>query len=300
MKSVIITGANGFLGSTLIDRFLIEGYKIYAVVKDQTENVSQIVDKAEIIYSELCDADLEAKLQSARGAVFYHFAWQGVNGNDKSNIFVQQNNITMALKCAELAKKLDCEKFLCAGTVAENVTESIHALRKVAGGVFYGVAKHCAHMLLETYCKNIGLDFVWMQFSNIYGPKNKTGNLISYALDCLDRDESAIFGPANQPYDFIFIDDLIEAVYRLGVMSTLCNFYFIGSGEPKILKEYLFEIGKAVDKVKLIDIGARPDDGIIYDFKMFDIAPLVADIGKYVNTPFKDGIELTIKQRQNL
>ena len=300
MKSIIVSGANGFLGSALVDRFFKDGYRIYAIVKDESEDVSRIVGKAEIIYSGLCDSALEGKLQSAQGAIFYHFAWQGVNGEDKSNIFVQQNNITMALKCATLAKKLECKKFLCAGTVAENAAESIPALNKVAGGVFYGVAKRCAHMLLETYCKNIGLDLVWMQFSNIYGPRNKTGNLISYTLDCLDRNEYATFGPANQPYDFIYVDDLIEAVYRLGIMCTSRNFYFIGSGEPRILKEYLIEIGKAVDRANLIDIGVRPDDGIKYDFKMFDVAPLIADIGEYVKMPFKDGIASTIKLRGNL
>ena len=43
-----------------------------------------------------------------------------------------------------------------------------------------------------------------MQFSNIYGPDNKTGNLVSYTIDELRNGNEALFGPALQPYDFIF------------------------------------------------------------------------------------------------
>ena len=101
----------------------------------------------------------------------------------------------------------------------------------------YGCAKYCNQIMFETYCKNINLDFVWMQFSNIYGPENKTGNLISYTLGQLFKQEEATFGPAQQPYDFLYVDDLIEAVYRLGVKKTAQNHYFIGSGTPMILSE---------------------------------------------------------------
>ena len=294
MKSVIITGANGFLGSALVNRFFNEGYQIFALVKDRNEDVSSIVGKSEIIYSELCDPALEGKLQAARGAVFYHFAWQGVNGADKADIYVQQNNITMALRCADLAKKLECTKFLCAGTVAENAVKSLPRLQNVTGGMFYGVAKHCAHILLEAYCKNIGLDFIWMQFSNIYGPHNKTGNLINYTVSCVKRGEPALFGPANQPYDFIYIDDLIEAVYRLVVVHTSRHCYFIGSGEPRALKEYLLETGSLMNRADLIRTGVRLDDGIQYNFDMFDISSLVSEVGNYVKTTFRHGILATI------
>ena len=75
-----------------------------------------------------------------------------------------------------------------------------------------------------------------MQFSNIYGPRNNTGNLISYTLDQLLSGKEATFGPAQQPYDFIYSDDLIEAAFRLGTMKTERNAYFIGSGSPRLLK----------------------------------------------------------------
>ena len=63
----------------------------------------------------------------------------------------------------------------------------------------------------------------------------KTGNLVSYTLEEILNNREATFGPALQIYDFIYIDDLINAVYRLGENETGADNYFIGSGSPKIL-----------------------------------------------------------------
>ena len=110
------------------------------------------------------------------------------------------------------------------------------------------------------------------------------------------NNREATFGPAEQPYDFIYIDDLLNAVYLLGIKKTLSNYYFIGSGNPKVLKEYLYIIGKKMGKEKLIKIGVRPDDGIKYDYNMFDIRTLKSDIGEYISKNFEEGIEETIKR----
>ena len=200
----------------------------------------------------------------------------------------------MAMNCATAAKNINCQKILCAGTIAERATESLSNLDKTSGGMVYGVAKHITHLMLETYCKNIGLDFVWMQFSNIYGPENKTGNLVSYTIGELEKGNEATFGPALQPYDFIYVNDLIKAVIRLGQNKTNKNCYFIGSGKPRILKDYLLEIGEQYGKKELIKLGIRSDDGIKYTLDMFDTSELVNDIGNYTSVDFSEGIRYTI------
>ena len=106
----------------------------------------------------------------------------------------------------------------------------------------------------------------------------------------LDVYKRQTFGPAMQPYDFIYVQDLIEAVYRLGEAKLNENFYFIGSGKPRILKEYLAEIGEQCKKSDLIRIGVREDDGIKYTFDMFDTKNLLNDIGDFVTKDFTEGL----------
>lgn len=299
MKNVIVTGGNGFIGSSLIKKLVANGIKVVAV--DITFHGERLPDSELITKIESCvDASLVEKLPVEEYDAFYHLAWKGVNGSDKANPSVQLANIQMAIDCADICKKLNVKKYLCAGTVAENATFSLPKLEKTSGGMMYGVAKHACRLILEDYCKNIGQQFVWMQFSNIYGVGNKTGNLVSYTLGELMTGNEATFGPALQPYDFIYVDDLIEAVYRLGEKETKKAFYYIGSGSPRQLKEYLLRIGELAGYADKVGIGIRPDDGIKYSMDMFCNDDLVDAIGEYVSTDFDNGINKTIEWLKSL
>ena len=292
----IVTGANGFVGSNLIKKLINNNIAVLAIdisFANSKLPQSELIEKLEISIDELEKITNTDKYKNFD--LFYHFAWIGVNGPEKGKIENQLKNIDMTIKCAKVAKELAVKKFLCAGTVAERNIESLSNLSATGAGMFYGAAKHAAHLMLETYCKNIGLDFVWMQFSNIYGPSNKTGNLISYTLNQLNNNEEATFGPAKQPYDFIFVDDLINAIYLLGINNTNNDFYFIGSGKPMILSEYLIKVGKICNKEHLIKIGVRPDDGIKYSFDMFENKELINDIGNYISMEFEEAIRYTIE-----
>lgn len=296
MKKVVITGANGFIGSSLVKRILKADVEIFAI--DINFGVCHLPENP-LVHCIETGLDDKVKLQEllapAQGCdAFYHLAWHGVNGPDKALPGIQLDNVKMATDCAAVAKDIECKKFLCAGTVAEQAVHSLPNLASTSGGMMYGVAKHCTHLMLETYCKHIGQPFVWMQFSNIYGVGNKTGNLVSYTLGELMSGNEPSFGPAEQPYDFIYVDDLIEAVYRIGEKDTNKNCYFIGSGEPRILMEYLLEIGEQCGRREAVKIGFRPDDGIRYSFDMFNTDALCKDIGDYVSTRFTKGIEKTI------
>ena len=295
MKSVIVTGANGFIGSSLVKRLIEQ--KVNVVAIDLSFAGQRIPDCSCVTKLEVGLDDLGKLLEEIPEDGYdalYHFAWAGVNGPSKADPAVQLNNIKLGINCINLCKQKGVKKLLCAGTVAEQAVRSLPMLSQTSGGMMYGVAKHCAHLMLEDYCKNIGQQFVWMQFSNIYGVGNKTGNLVSYTLGELLKGNDATFGPAAQPYDFIYVDDLLEAVFRLGECETKQSSYYIGSGNPQILKDYLFRIGELAGAREKIKIGLRPDDGIKYDFTMFETLRLKEDIGEYVHTVFDDGIIKTI------
>ena len=299
MKKVIITGANGFIGSSLIKKMVANNVEVVAVditFAGDRLPATDLITKIE----PGVDAALADKIPAGEYDAFYHLAWRGVNGAEKADPTVQLANIQMAVDCANICKKLSVKKYLCAGTVAENATFSLSNLQQTSGGMMYGVAKHACRLIVEDYCKNIGQNFVWMQFSNIYGVGNKTGNLVSYTLGELMAGKEATFSPALQPYDFIYVEDLIEAVYRLGANETKKAFYYIGSGSPRILKNYLLRIGELVGYADKVGIGIRPDDGIKYSMDMFCNKDLVEAAGEYVSTDFDNGINKTIAWLKSL
>lgn len=299
MKKVVVTGANGFIGSSLIKKLVEEEVSVVAV--DLSFAVSRLPESPLVTKIESSvDASLAETIPVGVYDAFYHLAWRGVNGAEKADPIVQLANIQMVLHCANVCKQLGVKKLLCAGTVAENATFSLPHLSQTSGGMMYGVAKHACNLIVEDYCKNIGLPFVWMQFSNIYGVGNMTGNLVSYTLGELMAGKEATFGPAQQPYDFIYVDDLIEAVYRLGVNTTPMVFYYIGSGNPRKLADYLLRIGELAGCADKVSIGVRADDGIKYTMEMFDNSDLVSAVGNYVTTSFDEGILKTIEWLKTL
>ena len=292
---VIVSGANGFVGSSLIKKLIDNNIEILAI--DVSFECSRLPNSHLVKKIECKSCDIEEIKKSIKAEtydLFYNFAWRGVNGPEKTKYDIQLDNVVLSLKFADLAKSLGCKKYLCAGTIAERAVESLDRLDRTSPGLMYAAAKYCNHLMLDTYCKNIGLNYIWMQFSNIYGPKNKTGNLISYTLGQLQKNEPADFGPANQPYDFIFIDDLVEAIYRLGIKQTSNNFYFVGSGTPMILKDYLLKIGSILNKTNLIRIGVHEDDGIRYTFEMMNNSKLIEEIGEFVTGSYDELIRYTI------
>ena len=296
MKNVIVTGANGFLGSTLIKTLVASKIKVLAIdVAFEPCHIpdSELVTKLETFITGV--DDLTAKIPAGKYDAFYHFAWAGVNGVVKANPIAQIKNMEMAVICMAVCKQISCKKFLCAGTIAEQSVNSLPILDKTSGGMMYGVAKHCTHLVLDNYSKNIEQPFVWMQLSNIYGPGNMTGNLVSYTLSELLSGNDPCFGPANQPYDFVGVNDTIEAIKRLGEKNTPKNAYYIGSGTPRLLRDYLLAIGKALGCPERIRIGERPDDGIKYTLDMFDASDTKNDIGEYITKSFENGIVETIE-----
>lgn len=298
MKKAIVTGANGFIGSRLVEKLVNNGVEVISI--DLIDHKNNISKKSKFIGTDFSNIpNLINDIGTKNFDAFYNLAWKGANGSEKTAGQVSQiDNIRMVIDFACLAKQLECKKFLCAGSVAENTVKSLGNIQRTTLGMLYGVTKAVTHTLLNAYCKNIDLNFVWMQFANVYGPTNRTGNLLSYTIEQLNNDKPADFGPALNTYDFIYVDDLVEAMYRLGEVSNSSSCYFIGSGKPRLLKDFLLEIGRMLNKENLINIGVLPDDGVKYDKDMFDISPLIGDIGNFVSEDFSQRMKQMLKIRQ--
>lgn len=294
MKKIIVAGASGFLGSSLVKRLLEEDTEIWALDKFFKKGVLPVSDRLITIVDDAGINELIKAFDDGPFDCFYNLAWQGVNGPEKAQYSVQVNNVMLSLRYAEMSKLLKCKKYLCAGTIAERAIDSLSSLKDVSGSILYSAAKNACRVFLEAYCKSEGIDYVWMQFANIYGPNNKTGNLISYTLNQLEQNLPASFGPAEQPYDFLYVDDLIEAICRLGLLVTHNNYYYVGSSSPMILKEYLKIVGNVFGRPDLIHIGERQDDGIRYSFDMMDNTDTLSTIGNYISDSFENHIRYTI------
>src|SRR5574344_447181 len=137
---VIVAGSNGFIGTKLIQKLYGKGVEIIAIVQKKEMDISSIASYcAHIVYCDLtnignCTDILEDDREET---VFVNLAWRGVNGIEKANYSYQLANIQMLCDSAQFAKKIGCCKYVAAGTVAENVIESLHGLSVISPNLFY-------------------------------------------------------------------------------------------------------------------------------------------------------------------
>lgn len=302
MKKAVVTGANGFVGRWLVKVLSDNDTYVYAVVRNGKRDISFLegMDNVSIIYCDLAEIKVLPQLITDRNIdCFYHIAWAGSAGILRADYTVQLQNAKFCCDAALAAKEIGCQKFLCAGTITENIADEILQLKNVSQNMIYGICKKTAHLLLEVFCKKIGMPLIWMQFSNIYGPGDVSGNLISYALSELAIGNRPLFSKGLQPYNFIYVEDLAYAAYLLGQKDVLTGNYFLGNGDNRLLCQYLSEIPEILGKEYEVGIGERPEDGITYDEEWFSIFRLSQQTGFKAKYNFREGIESTFAWVKN-
>lgn len=303
MKKVIVTGANGFIGYWLLRELVSNNVNVVAVVKDEEEDISCIsgLKGVRIVYCDLNNiSHLEFVIKEYGFDAFYHLAWISSRGVGRADYDLQLSNVRYACDVVKVAKNLQCKKILFAGTITEKIAENILNIPEKAENNIYGICKHTTHCLVDIECKKYNMPYIWMQFANTFGPNSIDGNIVGYAVKELLNNREARFGPAAQPYDVLYVKDLVYAAYLLGEKSTSKKSYYIGSGKPRILSEWLFEIAELCNKSEFLQIGARPDDGLKYDISWFAIDDLMCDTGFYPRYDFRSGIQEMLNYINNI
>lgn len=295
MKKAIVTGATGFIGGYLIDELIKNNVEVIAIVKMDDPNIGKLNKKIRVIFCDLENiSTLDSLISDLDVDVFYHLAWAGTAGVNRSNYEMQLLNIKYTCDAAIISKKINVKRFLTTGTVTENIAKNYLSNGAKSENLIYGIAKHTAHTILNVVAHKYKIDYVWAQLSNIYGGKNTSGNIISYTLSELASGRKPLFSKAEQPYDLMYVGDVTRALFLLGCKQNIKNKYFIGSGTPRILKEYLLAIKFIFGKNSDIGLGERPDDGAIYNLDWFDTSDLISDIDFKVENSFEDNISKII------
>ena len=299
MKTAIVTGANGFIGRWLVKELSENNYYVYAVVREKysyickNENVNIIQCPMDKIFS------LREKIAEKPIDDFFHLAWEGSGGPGRSNYALQLKNVKESCDAAELAQELQVKHFFCAGTLSEHIVEDLLEENNISANMVYALCKKTTRYLLDIFFRTHKVKFTWLQFSNVYGPYNQSGNLLSYALDTMMKDEVPEFSSGEQPYDFIYIKDLVKAVRLLSDIDCDKKYYFIGSGAKLKLKEYLQQLPLIFGNNSQLGLGKRKEDGVKYEESWFDSSDLIKEVGYIAEYSFEEGIKETIDWLRN-
>ncbi len=289
MKKVIVTGASGFVGRNLIRQLIKEDVEVYAVVRNPAFKEFDGCSNVHLIFCELENIDkLSEDLSGIDFCAFYHLAWQGAKGAGRADYNAQILNAKYTCDAALVSKKLGCEKFITVGTITERLAENLSFDKVIGQNLMYGVTKDYTRKMLNILCAKEGIRYIWAELSNVFGGDDNSGNIISYTVGCFEKGETPAFGPCENMYDFIHIDDVSRALFEIGKKNTKENFYFIGRCENMLLKDYIQLLGDLYEKP--VSIGARADDGLRYERCWFNNDGLVKELNFKFKYSFMEGV----------
>lgn len=247
MKTILVTGGTGFLGSNLCIRLVREGNRVLCVDNNYTGSLQNIAEIAghenfQFIEHDICEP-LQPEQIAGKIEQIYNLAcpasppaYQG-----KHAIATTKTCVLGALNMLELAKKHGAV-ILQASTSEVYGDPAMHPQVETYRGnvnpigirACYDEGKRCAESLFFDYHRHEGVAIKVIRIFNTYGPKmdpndgRVVSNFICQAL--LGRDIT-IYGDGSQTRSFCYVDDLIELMMR--VMNS--DKYFTGpinTGNP--------------------------------------------------------------------
>lgn len=296
MNKAIITGASGFIGKQLINELLSRNVKIVAIDIRFDDVLLQNKEITCINCKDKNPFDLQKELESLNADTFFHLAWAGTSGSMRADYSVQLDNVKLACDYVVLASKIGCKRFVYASSINEMETYEYLQSDDInpSGGYIYGTGKLAAHLMGETVAKLNDIEFIPVIITNIYGAGEKSARLVNTSIRQLLNGEHCSFTEGKQTYDFIYITDAIASIVEVAEKGKPFNRYYIGSGNPKPLREFLLEMKDVVAPDAELGLGDLPFNGIDISYSQFKLKKVQEDTGYVNKISFKDGIKKTM------
>lgn len=296
MSKAIITGGTGFIGCALCERLLKHGYEVISIQRTKSHNHFNKCSQYREIICDLANID-NLHIENTSGALFFHFAWPNVSGvNNEKEVYGQISGITYSLKCIQLANRINCSKFIFAGSIFEyvNFINSEISYEKNNLRNVYSYAKNMADNLCNTLATKYNITYISCILSNVYGP-GKTDRFVNNLIRKMLRNESFKLSQCNQMYDFMFIDDAITAILLCAEKGSGSPHYYIGDGNIKPLHDYISIIQQIVNPNYTLQFSQLNSSSTYYSYEQFNITRVKDEFGFISRTSFHKGIENTMK-----
>jgi UDP-glucose 4-epimerase len=226
----LVTGGAGFIGSTLVDRLLAEGWKV-DVVDDLSSgslgNLASARSLPDRRFSfhrlDVASPAIADLITHRRPNVVFHLAAQlDVRVSVARPAFDATVNILGSLNVAEACVAAGVEKLVFAGS-GGTLYGSPDEIPTREGAPQhpespYGVAKKAVGDYLHYYREIRGLEYTVLALANVYGPRQdphgEAGVVAIFANRLLSHERPIIFGDGGQTRDFVYSDDVVDAFVR--------------------------------------------------------------------------------------
>lgn len=317
----LITGGCGFLGTALIKELKKDATNSFRILDNllvgTREDLSDVTDFNEItspenipvledgscqlIVGDITDAKIANQVVKDTDVIVHFAANTGVPASVEDPRLDMESNVIGTFNMLEAARQNDVKRFVFAssGAPAGEVEPPIHEELPAHPVSPYGASKLAGEGYCSSYYKTFEIDTVSLRFGNVYGPgsKHKSSVVAKFLKLALNNESVEIYGDGTQTRDFIYIDDLIDAVIKSATTQNVGGEVFqIATNRETTLLEL-------VDKMnKVLQEAGKPPLNINHGSKRLgDVMRNFSDTSKAKNrlswvcqSTLDDGLEKTL------
>ncbi len=318
MKTVLVTGAAGFVGFHVTNRLIKEGYFVYGIdnlnsyydVRLKENRLAILKEQENFLFKkiDLADRTEMHKLFSEThfDGVIHLAAQAGVRYSIENPFAYCDSNLTGFLTILEGCRSAQIKPLIYASSssvygenkkvpfsVSDNVDHPIS---------LYAATKKANELMAHTYSHLYQIQTTGLRFFTVYGPWGRPDMAYFKFVDAIANDRPIqVFNHGKMKRDFTYIDDVVEGIFRLVQRSlgtedktavspndSLYKVYNIGNHQPVELSYFIEVIesamGKSAEK-KMMPM--QPGD---VPATYADIEDLKTDVGFQPSTPIEEGI----------
>jgi len=222
MAKYLVTGAAGFIGSSLVRALLARGEEVRGIDNFSTgkpENLAEV--RAQIDFREADILDLNAMRQACQGVdyVFHEAAIPSVPKSVLDPLGSNRANVDGALSVLVSARDAKVKRVIyAASSSAYGDTPTLPKREDMPPNPIspYAVAKLASEYYMVSFYRCYGLETVCLRYFNIFGPRQDpsspySGVLAKFTTQMLRGEQPTIFGDGETSRDFTYIDNAVSA-----------------------------------------------------------------------------------------
>lgn len=296
MKKVVVTGATGFIGSHLCEMLLKSNISVIGVdvSLDRLNRFEEYTNFRPVVADFSLYDNLADLIDDDSIDVFYHFAWNGVNTTAFRDGVLQLENSIYAIKALDDAIKLNCRKFVFAGTYNEYETVTISGVDHYPARYtnLYGASKLAADIMLRAKADLEGIGYCSGLIPMVYGEGLSAPNLVNVVLSNFITGEPSKLVEGNNLYDLIYVDDVARAFIAIGEKGIHMTRYYVGHRTINTFKENITRMRDVLSPNSELLFGEYHETQML-DYSLIDTEKLYMDTGFECVANFKSTMQST-------
>jgi len=243
MKRILITGASGFIGACLARELAEHGDEVHLFLRNTSNlwRLNGLQDRFEIHRVDITDAEnVKAAVREIRPDIIYHLATYGAYARQKDEKSAMETNVWGTVNLLNACASVGFERFVNVSSSSEYGIKD-KPMREddvLEPNGIYGVTKATATLYCQYMAHNKGLPITMFRVFAAYGYYEEPSRLIpSLIVPCLKNESPKLSSP-DSVRDFIFVEDVIEALKRSTEVPGACGEIMnLGTGKQHTVKE---------------------------------------------------------------